>query len=115
MADRIRANPTAQRSAATTFLPGDAYEVDFTAPGSTPGTNCADSELVTITSGNVCNQVTLADYDIWAWKTAIESSGLPDGKGKVDYAFANGVATFDIEVNWVDRGETRLYQLRLQQ
>ena len=109
MADRIRAN-----SRAGAVAPGDAYAVNNAGPAATAPFDCADTDVFSVTAGTVCTPENLAEFDIWEWKTNLQgtgSGGLPDGKGEIGYAYANGVATFTIEVTWREGGQNRLYEL----
>lgn len=111
IADRIRANPNATVGAER----GDAWEVDDALPAAAAPANCADTPDGDVTA--VCTPQAMAAFDIWQWKTSLlpaAGSGLPDGRGAITHTFANGVATYLIDVSWDERGETARYQLTVE-
>ena len=103
MADRIRANSAAA-------LGGADYVVGNGAAGAAPAA-CADTVGNTVNAP--CTPAQLAAYDIWQWKTSMESAagnGLNQGTGQIQRAVgADGEVTFTITITWNDRGEDRTY------
>jgi type IV pilus assembly protein PilV len=116
MAERIRANPNA-RLVPTSGTAGDAYATDTGGVGA-PNPLCADTATSSIDAAGVCNPLQLANFDVWQWKTALQGaggSGLPQGDGEIVYSSDKGVATYEINVIWSERGAERNYQLVVRQ
>lgn len=94
--DRMRANPQGVNNGDYNFAMGTP------APGAV--TAC------TGTSAD-CSAVTLADYDLTQWMTALASpvNGLPQGLGSITLQSVNGVQLVTVRVQWNDsRASTAL-------
>lgn len=124
MADRIRASNDAGRVR-------DAFEnggvlnpvssfnaTDFEAAGDAPAPACSDTSASTIAAVDACTPAQQAAYEIWQWRTALESatgSGLADGAGSITHNFdaTRRISTYIIDVRWADRGDETHYVLEL--
>ncbi|MFK8032125.1 MAG: type IV pilus modification protein PilV [Gammaproteobacteria bacterium] len=106
MADRIRSNPTG----------GVNYVVGLGGGADRPPAQCADLPDEPMAPNTTCTAAELAAFDIWLWKDALSrDTGIPEGDGAIAVLTpaigTPGTTSYNITLNYIERGEPRTYQI----